>query len=106
MPTAKDTPRPAFIDVRFGPRDRNLMTVWLAESDEPTPVVMTYHPGGFRLRREKTPPQPGPIKVKQEVLSLVRAGISVVAPSHDGSMMEPFEDAARALQFVRARARD
>lgn len=106
MPSTTDPPKPTFVDVRFGPRERNLLTVWLAVSNEPSPVVMTYHPGGFRERPKRTPPRPGPIKVKQDILRLVRAGISVVAPSHDGAMMEPFEDAARALQFVRTKASD
>ena len=81
-------PKPTFTDVRFGPRERNLLSVWLAESEEPSPVVVAFPPGGFRVRRKKGPP--GPMKVKQELLRLVDAGICVVAASHDGAMQEPF----------------
>ena len=33
--------------MKYGPHDRNVMDVWLAESDKPTPVVFYIHGGGW-----------------------------------------------------------
>ena len=38
---------PTHRDVKYGPYDRNVMDVWLAESDKPTPVLVSIHGGGF-----------------------------------------------------------
>ena len=89
--------RPTYASVKFGPRERNLMSVWLAESDRPTPVLLTFHAGGFRSRPEGPPPESFEfVAVKLEILRLLGAGISIVAPSHDGTGATPFEDALRA----------
>ena len=98
-------PLPTYANVKFGSGERNYLSVWLAESDRPTPVLFTFHPGGFRRRPDDSPPQLSkPIAVKRETLRLLSAGISVVAPSHDGAGAAPFQDAVRALQFVRSKA--
>ena len=39
---------PTHRDVKYGPHDRNIMDVWLAESDKPTSVLVSIHGGGFR----------------------------------------------------------
>lgn len=100
----KPGPRPTHPRVRFGRREHNLMSVWLAKSDRPTPVVISLHPGGFRPREGPPRKDFDFVAVKQEILRLLDAGISVVAPSHAGAAQAPFEDAVRALQFVRTKA--
>ena len=40
--------QPTFADVVYGPYDRNRMDVWLAESNQPTPVLISIHGGAFR----------------------------------------------------------
>ena len=99
------------------------MTVWLAASSQPTPVVMHFYPGSFLVgegRRRKSqaisnvtmaPSVELPVlRVKQEILRLLTAGISVVAPAHRRPDLHPapapFHDAARAVQFVRSVASD
>ena len=32
----------------YGPHPRNVMDVWLAESETPTPLLVSIHGGGFR----------------------------------------------------------
>ena len=102
-------PAPTHADVRYGDHERHVMDVWLAESDEPTPVAFVIHGGGWqggskeRLARFADPN------------SLLDAGISVVAINYryirnaveEGikpPVKAPLHDAARALQFVRSKA--
>lgn len=39
---------PTHPDLKYGPHRRNVMDVWLVESDKPTPVLVSIHGGGFR----------------------------------------------------------
>ena len=36
-----------FTDVKYGSHERNLLDVWLADSDVSTPIVVFIHGGGF-----------------------------------------------------------
>ena len=38
---------PTHADVKYGPFSRNVMDVWLAKADKPTPVMVSIHGGGF-----------------------------------------------------------
>ena len=38
---------PTYSDIRYGVHERNVMDVWLAQSDAPTPCVMIIHGGGW-----------------------------------------------------------
>lgn len=113
---------PTYCDVRYGKHDRNVMDVWLAESDKPTPCVMIIHGGGW-LQGDKSNHLGG-------LKEYLQAGISVVSINYrylkqtivdsgstrgTGPLPErgnypeppvkpPLEDAARALQYIRSRA--
>ncbi|WP_339911795.1 alpha/beta hydrolase [Symmachiella dynata] len=64
-------PPPTHTDVKYGPHDRHVMDVWLADSDKPTPVVVSIHGGAFRH---------GDKSVSRPVLrECLKSGISVVA---------------------------
>ena len=39
---------PTHADVSYGPHRRNVLDLFLAQSDEPTPLVLYIHGGGFR----------------------------------------------------------
>lgn len=39
---------PTYKDVAYGPHERNVLDVWLAESATPTPLVVYIHGGGFQ----------------------------------------------------------
>ena len=95
---------PTHVGVRFGPDERDLMAVWLADSADPAPAVLCFHPGRFRKLARPGPVRTAPPVVRRDLLALVDAGISIVAPSHHGAGRTPFEGAARALQFVRSQA--
>src|SRR5262245_19417240 len=40
-------PTPTHADVSYGPHERNVLDLWLAKSDAPTPLVVFIHGGGF-----------------------------------------------------------
>src|SRR4051812_46196751 len=41
-------PTPDMANVSYGPHERNVMDVWKAKSDQPTPLLVFIHGGGFR----------------------------------------------------------
>lgn len=124
MPKTKRQPevrKPTFARVSYGSHWLNYMSVWLAETTAPGPVVLIFYPGGFRTgaARAKQSTQAAstshseaqsvePLRVKQDILRLLSSGISVVAPAHRQPHTDPapaqFHDAARAVQFVRSKA--
>lgn len=97
----KSRPAPTYREIEYGPEDRHRMCVWLADSDEPSPVLISYHPGGFQGR-----PVPDLTTPSPEVLKVLGYGISVVVPTYRHTAPHAFLDAARALQFVRTKASD
>ncbi len=95
------TQPPTHRDVKYGPYDRNVMDVWLAESEKPTPVLVSIHGGGFRG---------GNKSVRGDLLrQCLESGISVVAITYrlSGEAIAPaqFLDSARAIQFIRHNAK-
>ncbi len=93
---------PTHADVKYGPHRRNVMDVWLAESEKPTPVLISIHGGGFRA---------GNKSVSGSMLrQCLDSGISVVAITYrfSAEAIAPaqFHDAARAVQFVRHKAKE
>jgi acetyl esterase/lipase len=100
-------PKPTVSEIVYGKHDRNVLDFWKAESDSPTPVAFVIHGGGWkggskeRLDRFADPN------------ALLKAGISVVAINYryvtsteKPPVRAPLHDAARALQFVRSKAKE
>jgi carboxylesterase type B len=99
----QDAPiRPTHANVKYGPHERNVMDVWLAESGKPTPVLVSIHGGGFRG---------GNKSVDGNLLrQCLDSGISVVAITYRLSDVAiapaQFHDSARAIQFIRHKAKE
>lgn len=108
---AASVPEPTFSEVRYGDHKRHVLDFWKAESDSPTPLVFVIHGGGWkggskeRLDRFADP------------VALLEAGISVAAINYryttnaveegvEPPVKAPLHDAARALQFVRSKAKE
>jgi hypothetical protein len=93
---------PTLADVRYGPRERDVMDVWQAKSGHPAPAVMLIHGGGF-VAGDKSSWRNNPI-----VKDLVGKGVTCVAINYPFRDQEPIQDilhdAARAVQFVRSKA--
>ncbi len=101
--TSPQRPAPTEANVRYGKFDRNVLDFWKADTREPAPLLFYIHGGGWRAG-DKGSFNPTPY---------LKAGISVVAinyryVSQAGTVSPPVKaplfDAARALQFVRAKA--
>ena len=91
---------PTYADISYGPHERNIMDVWLAKADKPTPVFFSIHGGGFRA---------GNKGIDSGLLqACLDQGISVVAITYrlSGEAIAPaqFHDSARAIQFVRSKS--
>jgi acetyl esterase/lipase len=101
-PAAAGGLAPTHVAVKYGPHARNVMDVWLARSDRPTPMLVNIHGGAF---------QNGTKTVGQGLLGLcLKEQISVAAITYrlssDAIAPAAFHDAARAIQFLRHQARD
>lgn len=104
-----DVPAPTFSEVRYGPHERNVLDFWQASSDQPTPLVIIIHGGGWTAgSKERASRFAG-------VQSLLDAGISVAANNYrliqharaegvNPPVKAPMHDSARALQFLRGKA--
>jgi acetyl esterase len=92
---------PTYIDVKYGPHERNVIDFYMAESGKPTPLAVFIHGGGFRGGSKKSLNR----KVLQELLN---AGISVAALEYrlisDKPLPAAHHDSLRALQFIRSKA--
>lgn len=95
--------QPTHADVKYGEHQRHVIDLYLVESDEPTPLVIFIHGGGF-VGGDKRGVSPGLIEAMHE------RGISVAAIHYRFIRTDPFPapfvDAARAVQFLRYHAMD
>jgi acetyl esterase/lipase len=93
-------------NVPYGKHPRQVLDFFPAKSDKPTPVVFYIHGGGWQAGDKRTDPKP-----------FLDHGISVVAINYryvkhgveqkiQPPVKAPLEDAARALQFVRSKAKE
>jgi acetyl esterase len=102
LPAVAQDRRPTHENVKYGPHERNVMDVWLAKSDTPTPVLVSIHGGGFRNGNKSVSPD--------LLRKCLDSGISVVAITYrlSDQAIAPaqFLDAARAIQFVRHNAKE
>jgi acetyl esterase/lipase len=98
-----EKPAPELADMKYGPHSRNVLDLWKAKADQPTPLVVFIHGGGFR-GGSKEALSPALLK------GLLDQGISVVAINYRLSPEVAFPahymDCARAIQFARSKAKE
>lgn len=103
-------PPPTMADVSYGKHPKQVLHFWKAESDQPTPLLLYIHGGGWQNGNRMAGLDP-------LVKDYLAAGISIASVEYrfieeamaDG--VEPpvkgcLHDAARALQFVRSKAKE
>lgn len=97
------THKPDLANVPYGPHERNVLDLWRARSDKPTPFVVHIHGGGF-VAGDKTYIAPALVEMCLE------RGISVATINYRYSTQAPFPapymDSVRAIQFLRAHAKE
>jgi acetyl esterase/lipase len=94
-------PEPDVANEAYGPHGRNRFDLWLAEAQEPTPLLVFIHGGGFRGGDKSN--------LDADLLSAcLEAGISFAAVNYRLSQMAiypaPMHDCARAVQYIRLNA--
>lgn len=111
-------PTPTHREVAYGPHERNVMDAWLAEGEGPRPLAFVIHGGGWTGGSKER------VNRFADVQKLLDEGISVVAINYrlikrdpkaapkapidttkNPPVHAPLHDAARALQFVRSKAK-
>lgn len=102
-----NVPKPTQSEVSYGPHKRNVLDFWQAKSDEPTPLVLVIHGGGWNSGSKERASR------FADVQALLDAGISVAANNYRlipqsqdvvPPVQAPLHDSARALQFLRSKA--
>ena len=106
---ADSIPKPTLSEVAYGPHERNVIDFWKAKSEKPTPLAFVIHGGGWKNGSKER------LSRFVDAPALLNAGISVVAINYrlikSNSELQPpvrvpLYDAARALQFVRSKAKE
>lgn len=91
------------LTAKYGPHERNVLDLWKAKSDKPTPLVVFIHGGGFRGGSKE---QLSPALLD----GLLARGISVMAINYrlspEVSFPAHYMDCARAIQFARSKAKE
>lgn len=100
---SKKTVEPTLRDVEYGPHERNKLDFWKAESTTPTPLVFYIHGGGWGAGSKE--------ENKGPYLNLLNNAVSYVSINYrlargDNKLPCSLLDAARALQFVRSKAKE
>ena len=101
---------PTLADVPYGPHPKQVLHFWKADTREPAPLLFYIHGGGWNAGDRSII---GATQVKQALAD----GMSVVSVEYrfiseakaDGvhpPVKAPMHDAARALQFVRGKAKE
>ncbi|WP_345685405.1 alpha/beta hydrolase [Novipirellula caenicola] len=96
---------PTHPDVAYGDHSRNVLDFYQAKTDQPTPLIVYIHGGGF-VGGDKRSINPKMVREANE------AGISVAALNYrfvDGKDIlfpTPQHDCARALQFLRSQSEE
>ncbi|MCX7006681.1 MAG: alpha/beta hydrolase, partial [Kiritimatiellaeota bacterium] len=92
---------PTYANVSYGPHERNVLDLWLAKADKPTPLVVFIHGGGF-VSGDKSKASP------ESIRRCLDAGVSFMSINYRFREHAPIQDilrdAARAIQFVRFNA--
>jgi len=96
-------PKPDLADFQYGLHERNVLDLWKAKSEKPTPLVVFIHGGGFRAGSKET--------LSPALLNgLLRDGVSVMAINYrlspEVSFPAHYMDCARAIQFARSKAKE
>ena len=94
---------PSLENISYGPHERNKLDFWKADSETPTPLFLYIHGGGWGAGSKESNKGPS--------LGLLKEGVSYVSINYrlargDNVLPCSLHDAARALQFIRYKAKE
>ncbi|HVU86029.1 MAG TPA: alpha/beta hydrolase [Pirellulales bacterium] len=91
-------------NVAYGPHQRNVLDLWKAKSEKPTPLVVFIHGGGF-VNGDK-----GQVRNRPVIRQCLDAGVSFASINYrfreHAAIQDILRDAARAIQYLRAHAKE
>lgn len=98
----KDALAPTHENVAYGPHPRNVLDFWEAKGDGPRPLLVYIHGGGWVA---------GDKKQNADIIKpFLDKGISYAAINYrltgEVPLPAPVHDAARAIQFIRSKAKE
>ena len=97
---------PTYSDIRYGRNERNVFDFWAAKSDQPTPLVVYIHGGGF-IKGDKSSALDS--ANAEYIKRCLENGVSFAAINYRYNTTTQLDTimlhAARAIQFFRNKAR-
>lgn len=93
-------------NVAYGEHKRNVLDIWLAKSETPTPLVVYIHGGGFMNGDKST------VYDAEDIAQFLEAGISFASINYRFMLQQQerlpgcMKDSKRAIQFLRHKAKD
>jgi acetyl esterase/lipase len=103
------TPNPTHTNVTYGTHERNILDFWQAKSDKPTPLVIFIHGGGWNKGSKEIGTNLANVQaLLNEGISCASINYRLIPHTKDVSppVKAPMHDSARALQFLRSKAKD
>jgi acetyl esterase/lipase len=102
-------PAPTMADVKYGEHPRQVLDFYQAKSDKPTPLVFAIHGGGW-VNGDKSLFRGAAERFNKAGISMVSINYRMVTQADEAGVKPPVQwpvgDAARALQFVRSKAKE
>jgi hypothetical protein len=97
-------PPPTFENVSYGPHERNTLDFWQAKTNQPAPVVVFIHGGGF-VAGDKSK-----ARDDRAIRDCLSAGASFASINYRYRTYTPIQDVlrdcARAIQFIRSKNKE
>ncbi|MHC4503017.1 MAG: alpha/beta hydrolase [Planctomycetota bacterium] len=103
----RGAPPPTHEDVKYDTKHkRNVLDFWQAKSAKPTPVVVWFHGGGFKMGDKAGIRRSNPAAIRE----FLDRGVSFASCNYpflgDASYIEIMRHCARAIQFLRSKQRE
>ena len=103
--TAQENPpelAPTHANVSYGPHEANVLDIWTAKGEGPRPLLVYIHGGGWiGGTRKRSAAQVRPFLDSGVSYAAVEYRLTGIAP-----LPAPVHDAARAIQFLRTKAKE
>jgi acetyl esterase/lipase len=94
--------------VGYGQDPVQIMDVWLAKSDQPTPAVVYIHGGAWEGGSRQSIQSRGLTRLLEAGITVVAIDYRLITPAIKAGITPPIQwpmrDAARAIQFLRSKA--
>lgn len=101
--------KPTESNVAYGKHPRQVLDFWKADTTSPAPVVMLIHGGGW-VNGDKSGYRGGVKRYLDAGISVAAINYRLVTQADEAGIKPPvkwpLEDAARAVQFVRSKAKE